>query len=143
MNNKQAERLGAHLKKARAQQGIGTWRLADASGLKQVTVLRIERGEFLNPDPDKLVAIAEALDLDAADVLTRAGYPVPTDLLTMSAYLRGKYRKVLSGEQLDQLEADVLKVLKRYGIDPITELVRDAAEAVVPPPGLQAKGGVS
>ncbi len=131
MDRQQAERLGKHLQKARHKLGIGTHVLAERAKLKQVTVLRIERGEFLNPDPAKLRAIAEALNLDVADVLERAGYAVPTDALEPATYLRAKYRD-LSAEALAALQRDVARVLRRHGIDPSTRAAPGEDEAPEP-----------
>lgn len=116
MDKKQAIRLGNYLRQAREKQGLSTHKLSDRAGINQASIVRIERGEFGNPDPDKLTAIAAALDLDPAEVLTRAGYPVPAELLEPTTYLRTKFRD-LPHDQLASLQSEVAAVLRRHGIN--------------------------
>jgi transcriptional regulator with XRE-family HTH domain len=141
MDHKQAVRLGTRLRRAREKRRLSTHTVARACGFPQVTVLRIERGEFLNPDPAKLQAMADAVGLDPADVLTRAGYPIPTELLEPTTYLRTKYRD-LPTPALDALQRDVAQVLARYGITSSSgpQPGEDEAPEPVPKP-TRTKGG--
>jgi hypothetical protein len=61
--------------------------------------------------------MAESLDLNLSDVLLMADYPVPAELPSVGPYLRSKYRD-LPNEAVDQLQAQIARVLKHHGIEP-------------------------
>jgi transcriptional regulator with XRE-family HTH domain len=117
MDDKKAKRLGTFLRKARQEHNLSTHELSRISGLNQATIVRLERGEFLSPDPEKLRAMAESLELNLSDVLLMAGYPMPAELPNVGPYLRTKYRD-LPDEAVDQLQAQIGHVLKNHGIEP-------------------------
>ncbi len=117
MDRDQAKKLGLRLRQRRQALGLSTTQVAETSNQTQATVVRIEQGQFLSPDPDKLRALAEALDLNLADVLSLAGYPIPTELPSPGPYLRTKYRN-LPAEAVDQLQAQIAQVLRQHGITP-------------------------
>jgi transcriptional regulator with XRE-family HTH domain len=72
MDHDRAKHLGSVLRSRRSQLGLSTTQVAAATGMNQATVVRLELGQVLSPDPDKLRAIAQALDLSLADVLSLA-----------------------------------------------------------------------
>jgi transcriptional regulator with XRE-family HTH domain len=117
MDREQAKHLGSVLRTRREELNLSTTQVALASDLNQATIVRLEQGQFLSPDPDKLRAVAEALDLNLADVLTLADYPIPTELPSVGPYLRTKYRD-LPSEAVDQLQTQIARVLKKHGIEP-------------------------
>lgn len=117
MDQEQARRLGDYFRQRRESLGLSQRRLAAISGLNQPTVVRIEDGQFLAPGPDKLKALASALDLNPTDVWSLAGYAFDTDLPSPLPFLRAKYRD-LTDDQLDALTSDVASILERHGIDP-------------------------
>lgn len=117
MDRTQAQKLGSRLRSRRAELGLSTTQLAASTGMNQASIVRLEQGQFLSPDPDKLRALSQALDLNLADVLSLAGYPIPTELPSVGPYLRTKYRD-LPSEAVDQLQAEVTRVLKKHGIEP-------------------------
>jgi transcriptional regulator with XRE-family HTH domain len=117
MDNRQATRLGKYLRQQRTAAGLSTHEVAKRAGFNQTTVVRLEQGGYVTPDPDKLQSLAVALGIDPAEVLERAGQAVPTDLLTPTTYLRTKYRD-LPAADLERLTSDVERVLKRHGITP-------------------------
>jgi transcriptional regulator with XRE-family HTH domain len=91
VTNKQAEKLGKHLRKRREELGLSTHRLATKAGVTQPTVIRIEQGKFAAPRPDKLARIAGVLELKLADLYAHAGYLVPDELPSIESYLVAKY----------------------------------------------------
>jgi transcriptional regulator with XRE-family HTH domain len=91
MNEKQARVLGALLRAKRKQLGYSTYRLAEAAGVPNSTVVRIELGRFAAPSPDKLAKFAEALGMGLGEVYAKAGYVVPDDLPEFDTYLSAKY----------------------------------------------------
>jgi transcriptional regulator with XRE-family HTH domain len=91
MNEKQAQVLGALLRAKRKELGYSTYKLAEAAGVSNSTVVRFELGRFAAPSPEKLAKFAEALGLNLSDVYTKAGYVVPSDLPNFEIYLGSKY----------------------------------------------------
>jgi len=91
MNREQSKALGGILRGKRQALGYSTYQLAEAAGVQQSTVVRIERGEFAAPRPDKLARFADLLGLSLADVFAVAGYLVPGELPHFEAYLAAKY----------------------------------------------------
>jgi len=91
MNQEESQALGALLRQKRQELGYSTYQLAKAAGVDQSVVVRFEQGKFAAPRPDKLARFAEALGLSLADVYARAGYLVPNELPSFSAYLSAKY----------------------------------------------------
>ena len=79
------------------------------------TIMRLERGEFGRPDPEKLQRIARALDLDARDLFALAGY-VPSDgLPNFGPYLEAKYGDELSASARKELERHFERLRKKRG----------------------------
>lgn len=116
MNRQPATQLGTYLRQRRETLGLSVRGLARRSGLNHQTVNRIERGEFATPGPDKLKALATALELDLTDVWAMAGYGFDTDLPAPLPYLRAKYRD-LPAKELAALSRAVAQVLAAHGID--------------------------
>jgi transcriptional regulator with XRE-family HTH domain len=117
MDHEQAVQLGKLLRDRREELGLSTRRLAEISGVNHPTIIRIERGDFATPGPDKLKALAKALDLNLADLWNVAGYGSDTDLPSPVRYLRAKYRD-LPEATVQALSRDVEAALKRHGIEP-------------------------
>ena len=120
MDERQAKKLGAFLRKRREAKGLSARQLAEFCDLPHTTITRIEEGAFSAPSPDKLARIAEVLGLSLADIFALAKYAVPGDLPSPSLYLRTKFRN-LSASHLASLSRDVEAVLRRHGIDPRNE----------------------
>lgn len=117
MDEPQALSFGKYLRRRRQQLRLSTHEVARRAGFNQTTVVRLEQGSYLSPAPDKLRRIAEVLDLNLADVLSLAGYPMPTELPSPLPYLRTKFRNMPASE-LDALSRDIAEVFEQYGIDP-------------------------
>ncbi|MFZ0664173.1 MAG: helix-turn-helix transcriptional regulator [Acidimicrobiales bacterium] len=116
MDHRHAIELGHYLQDRREALGLSARQLARMSDMNCQTVLRIEHGEFATPGPDKLKALARALQLDLTDVWSMAGYAFDTDLPAPLPYLRAKYRN-LPAKELRALSRDVVRVLAEHGID--------------------------
>jgi transcriptional regulator with XRE-family HTH domain len=61
MEPDRAAALGQHLRTRREELGLSTRQLSAQAGVNDVTIVRIERGEFAAPRPDKLSRLADAL----------------------------------------------------------------------------------
>lgn len=117
MNQSQAPGLGQWLRERRQEAGIGTTELAKRTGINDATITRIEQGTIARPDPRKLSRIADALELNLADVYAMAGYATPTGLPSFQPYLRRKYQD-LPETALDDLQQAFDRIIKQHGYDP-------------------------
>lgn len=115
MEPEQAEELGRFLRQRREELGLSTRQLAAQTGINDVTIARIERGEFAAPRPDKLSKIAEALGLTVADVFALADYVTPDELPNFTPYLRSKYRG-LPADAVADIERYAARLAKRHGV---------------------------
>ena len=123
MNQEQSQALGALLRQKRQELGYSTYQLAKAAGVDQSVVVRFEQGKFAAPRPDKLARFAQLLGLSLADVYARAGYLVPDELPSFSAYLSAKYPE-LPETATAELRALFEELTTRHGV---------LAEAPIPP----------
>lgn len=114
MDDQQAKTLGQLLRQRREALGLSSRQLAKLAGTRDTTIMRLERGAFATPAPDKLLRIAEALGLSLADVYALAGYGVPNELPALRPYLRTKYRD-LPAPAAAELERYVEQLERKYG----------------------------
>jgi transcriptional regulator with XRE-family HTH domain len=117
MNPTQAKKLGAVIRAARKTVGLSQLGLGEEVGVPNSTILRLERGENLNPRPDLLADIANALQVDLADLFALAGYSAPRQLPNLQPYLRTKYRD-LSERDIAEITKYAERLMKQRGIDP-------------------------
>lgn len=108
-------RLAHVIKKRRHELGLSTYAVSAAAGLVRSTYVRIETGEVTDPRPEKLQAIADALDLSAADLFAAAGWLPRRDLPHLKPYLRTRYS--LTDEAVADIEATFQQIGEKYGID--------------------------
>ena len=117
MKSPKSQRLGQLIRARREQIGMSGRQLAKAIDVPNSTVVRIERGEVAAPTPDKLARLAEALELNLADVYALADYAVPDELPSFQPYLRSKYRD-LPDEAVSDLNEAFERVIRKHGYDP-------------------------
>lgn len=101
-------RLGAHLQRLREAKGHSIRGLAAEARVDATALSRIERGLVASPDPRTLYRLAEALDVEVANLYEEAGYDLPG----FAPYLRAKYD--LPDEAVAQLEAHFELINERY-----------------------------
>lgn len=88
------ESFGEYVTHARKQHGYSIRQLAKRLGVEPSTISRLETGARLLPQPDRLIALIENLDLD---VVTAVSLLEPYQRLTQATlpaladYLRAKY----------------------------------------------------
>jgi transcriptional regulator with XRE-family HTH domain len=116
MNREEAVELGRFLRARRVRLGLSTRAVGAKCGTDKANIIRLEQGKVHSPRPEKLEALALALELPVGDVFARAGYPT-ADLPPMRAYLRDRYGKLPTGA-LDEIEAYFDDIAARYGVDP-------------------------
>lgn len=105
--------LGVLIRGARKRRGWSQDRLEQESGVARRTIVRWETGEGTNPDGVQLVAVADALEIDRADVLRAVGWLPPNEEPD------DRLRPYLSREQVDDMIA-MLEDMKRR-TEPATE----------------------
>src|SRR5262245_32936049 len=117
MNPRQAKKLGAFVRSAREAAGLSQLALGEAVGVPNSTILRLERGENLNPRPDLLSNIADVVHIDLADLFALAGYSAPRQLPHLQPYLRTKYQD-LTERDIAEIARYAERLMKQRGIDP-------------------------
>jgi transcriptional regulator with XRE-family HTH domain len=113
MSQAQLNELGKVIARERAKAKLTQRALAEKAGVTHPTILRMERGEFKRPDPEKLQRIAHALDLGAGDFFALAGYIHADHLPSLGPYLRAKFEDDLSAKDRKEIERYVER--KRAG----------------------------
>jgi transcriptional regulator with XRE-family HTH domain len=116
MKPNEAKKLGAHIRRARVVRRLSQNRLAEKIGVPNSTILRLERGENLNPRPDLLANVANVLHVELAELYSLAGYAAPTSLPSLRPYLRSKYRE-LPASTSEEIAAYAARLMKRHGVD--------------------------
>lgn len=96
--------LGKLIARERARQGLSLETLGNAAGGTRATIMRLERGEFGRPDPEKLQRIARALGLNAGDLFALAGYMPSDHLPSLDPYLRTMFGDELSAKDRKDIE---------------------------------------
>jgi transcriptional regulator with XRE-family HTH domain len=104
MSQAQLKELGRVIARERAKAKLTQRSLAEKAGVTHPTILRMERGEFKRPDPEKLQRIAHALDLGAGDFFALAGYIHGDHLPSLGPYLRAKFEDDLSAKDRKEIE---------------------------------------
>lgn len=116
MQSQSPPTLSGTIRSARIARGFSTYELGSRVGVNQSNVVRIESGHIAAPNPSLLSAIAEALDLDVADLYTLAGYTRPSQLPTFTPYLRSKFADMPAAARAE-LEQSFRHIADKYGFD--------------------------
>lgn len=109
------QQFGEYLKGLRQSKGLGIRELARRAELDAGGITRIEQGGRI-PTLDTLKALATALEVPPSDLFTMAGYVIPSDLPSMSTYLRTRYD--LSDDAIASVDEYVQKLIAEKGLDP-------------------------
>ena len=116
MEPDRAAALGHVLRARREELGLSTRQLSAQVGVNDVTIVRIERGEFAAPRPDKLSRLAEGLGLRLADIFAMADYVAPSELPTLAPYLQAKYPG-LPDDAVAAIGRYAARTAKQHGIN--------------------------
>ncbi|WP_181873882.1 helix-turn-helix domain-containing protein [Tsukamurella tyrosinosolvens] len=108
------DNLSSTLHTRRKQIGMSIPRLASLTGMADSSYRRIESGEVTAPSPERLTAIATALDMPASDLFVAAGWLSPRDMPTLRPYMRTKYN--LTAEAAAAIDAEFNEIGRKYGI---------------------------
>jgi len=117
MDHDAAHRLGEYIRRLRKQRKLSIRELATKSGIDNGGLTRLEHGRILSPRPDKLKALAKALEVPLADMFAMAGYTIPYDLPSMAPYLHARYGH-LPEETLDAVNDYLERLIDEHGLDP-------------------------
>jgi transcriptional regulator with XRE-family HTH domain len=109
MTEADAVHLGRIVRAARQDHGLSTPQLAEAVGIAQSNIVRLEQGHVESPSPVVLQRIATELDLPLTQLYRLAGIPVPA----LRPYLRADYG--LSDQDVAQVQAYIQELASRYG----------------------------
>ena len=110
----QARKLGQLLRQHREKRGLGVRGLEAASGVNVSSIVSLERGDILAPQPDTLKALAAAMDMPVSDLFTVAGWLPADELPTLKPYLRAKYRQ-LNEAAIAELELYAERLAQKHG----------------------------
>jgi len=110
MTPTQARQLGALIAKARARAGVSLRELASHVGVHSSWIGFVEQGRFVDPAPDRLARLAEALDVEPARIDRIAKGALAGGLPGMRTYFRAKYD--LTPDQAAQVERYVKRLRK-------------------------------
>ena len=97
--------LGQHLEAARQQAGYSLRQLANVSGVHSSVVNRLLKDLVERPGPDHLIALARALELNAADLFLLAGLPIPKEVASLEIMLRKGYG--VSNDEVPELKRKI------------------------------------
>lgn len=104
--------LGRLLSNARQEAGLTMRQLAERADVQLTVLHRLSNDEVQDPKPAQLIRLAEALELNAAELFLLAGVPVPTELPSVEALLRSEYD--LPQAALEEARRDIDAIVARY-----------------------------
>lgn len=109
------QKFGEYLKGLRQSKHLGVRELARRASLDAGGITRIEQGK-ISPTLDTLKALGIALEVPLSDLFAMAGYVIPSDLPSMSTYLRTRY--ALSEDAIASVDEYVQKLITEKGLNP-------------------------
>jgi transcriptional regulator with XRE-family HTH domain len=112
MTKEQAQRIGRMIAVARRNKGWSLRRLSVETGISHPWLISVERGEYSTPAPDRLIRIAEALNLDPERIERIVKGQISESLPGVRTYFRAKYD--LSQEEIDQIEKTVNQIQRDH-----------------------------
>lgn len=109
---KDMRKLGELIQSSRETAGLSARKLEQISGLDHSYISKLEKGSYQSVLPGNLNKLAAALDIQAADLFTLAGYPVVDELPSFEPYLRTRYGEELPADARAAL-TEMFEVLSR------------------------------
>jgi len=108
--------LGDTVRRARRATGLSIRACAAQAHVDATWLSRLERGDYVSPDPRHLILIADTLHIDLADLYVAGGYQPAKGLPTFAPYLRAKYD--LPAEAVADLERHFALLRSYYDHQP-------------------------
>ena len=112
MTKEQAKRIGRMIATARRNRGWSLRRLSTESGISPPWLLRLERGEYTTPAPERLIRVADALHVDPERIERIVKGQISENLPGVRTYFRAKYDLTL--EEIDEIERTVQAVQRSH-----------------------------
>ena len=112
----QQQQLAQVIRERRTKLGISAREVAQRADLNNATIHHLETATNPRPSSESLTAIAEALELPAADLLAIVDR-LPTELPTFTPYLRTKYHE-LPEAALTEMEDYFRQVQQKHHASP-------------------------
>lgn len=114
LTREQALTLAQILRERRAEHGYTIRELASAAEVNLATIVRLERGEILTPQPDTLKSLAKALGLSITDLFTVTNWLPSNELPNFRPYLRAKYKE-LPEDVATEIEELFNRLARKHG----------------------------
>jgi transcriptional regulator with XRE-family HTH domain len=112
MIREQANRIGRLFATARRNKGWSLRQLSNETGISHTWLLKLERGVYLNPAPELLIRLADALGVDPERIERIVKGQMADSLPGVRTYFRAKYD--LSQEDIDQIERTVKDLQRNH-----------------------------
>jgi transcriptional regulator with XRE-family HTH domain len=116
LTREQALELARILRERRSEFGYSIRDLAARAGVNLATIVRLERGDILTPQPDTLKALAGALELSITDLFAIAEWLPSRELPAFRPYLRAKYKN-LPDSAVAEMEVFFDRLARKHGVD--------------------------
>jgi transcriptional regulator with XRE-family HTH domain len=115
MTKAQAIQLGRLIARARTRKELSYRGLTELTGIAYPWIVKLERGKFRRPAPDRLTRLAEVLDIDPEHIDRVSRGHVSHSLPEVRTYFRAKYD--LSPEAIGRVERLVARLRHEHGED--------------------------
>jgi transcriptional regulator with XRE-family HTH domain len=110
----QAKQLAIMLRRHRLQRDLSMRAVALQAGYNVATIVSLEAGTNLSPQPSTLKAVAGVLGIDLSQVYTALNWLPAPQLPSLAPYMRAKYHD-LPEAAIAELEAYANRLIERHG----------------------------
>ena len=104
----ESRRLAQVIRDQRLALGFSKRQIEAVCGVNIATLVRLERGEILQPQPETLRLLADVLLIPVSDLFAAIGWVAAKELPTIRPYLRAKYR-----DMPDSAAAEIERLVDR------------------------------
>jgi transcriptional regulator with XRE-family HTH domain len=115
LTTKQAIELAQILRIRREILKLSMRQVAARSGVPSATIVRLEKGQILTPQPETLKAIAFVLQIPMVELLTVADWLPAGELPGFRVYLRSKYHDMPEAA-VTEIEALIERLARENGL---------------------------
>jgi transcriptional regulator with XRE-family HTH domain len=112
VTKEQAKRIGRMIATARRNRSWSLRRLSTESGISPAWLLKLERGEYTSPAPERLLRVTEVLRLDPERIERVAKGQISESLPGVRTYFRAKYD--LTPQEIDEIERTVTEIQRNH-----------------------------
>jgi transcriptional regulator with XRE-family HTH domain len=112
VTKEQAQRIGRMIATARRNKDWSLRRLSTESGISPTWLMKLERGEYTAPAPERLIRVADTLRIDPERIERIVKGQISENLPGVRTYFRAKYD--LTPEEIDEIERTVQEVQRKH-----------------------------